>query len=219
MRGRSAQRPAPYLLIQPRADRRRDARQNPLAEELHSNAVRFGEDLGEQRLQHCGVVGDAVEHRGVDRSHAGLEVGERSRIGGGEQLLDDRQGSVAVEHRGEQAFAVTERRVDGRGRAADATGHRLHRQRRNTVGDDQFGRRRDRPFANPDSAAGVPACLTHGVVERAAGAHPPVDGRAGQTRSASDPIQRKLGNGGTRRLGLGHRGLDDCAVHDSDTRH
>ena len=116
---------------------------------------------------------------------------------------------MAVEHRGKQAFAVTERGVDRRGRAADATGHRLHRQRGDTVGDDQFGRRGYRAFANPDSAAGVAARLAHGFVESAAGTHPSVHRRPGHPRPAGDSIQRQLGDRCARRLGLRHRGLDD----------
>ena len=120
---------------------------------------------------------------------------------------------MAFEDRGEQAFAITERGVDRRRRAADATRDRLHRQRGDTVGHDQLGRRGDRAFADPDPAARVAAGLAHRIVERPTGPHPAVDGRAGDARPAGDPVQRQLGDRPSRLLRLGHRGLDNHAVH------
>ena len=66
----------PDLLLKPGADRRGDARKDPVAEQLGPDPVRLGEHLGEQRLQHRGVIGDGVADRGVDRTDAGLEIGE-----------------------------------------------------------------------------------------------------------------------------------------------
>ena len=126
---------------------------------------------------------------------------------------------MALEHRGQQAFASAERGVHRADGTADPARDPVDRQRGDTVGDDRFGGRRDRTVGDADPASGVGSCRSDRVVECSPAAHAAVDRRPRHSGAPGDLIQGELGDRCSRLPRLGDRGLHNAAVHSCDTRH
>ena len=131
----------------------------------HSDPVRFGEGFGEQRLQYRSVTCRRCRTPPV-RSRAHRTRESRTAPDPYSSSFSTMgRGAWRFEHRGEQSFTITERRVNRCRRTANPPCDAVHRQRGHPVGDDQFRRDGDRALAHPDTAAGIASGRTHCVLE------------------------------------------------------